>query len=105
MFGLSRRSLLAAAATAFAGAGRAQPAPYPNRSLTLVVPYPAGGASDVEARIFAEAIGRDMKQQVIVENVGGGTGLLGASRVLAAAPDGYTFFHGSANEVILTPLL
>lgn len=106
MFSLSRRTLIVAAtAAAAASLARAQPAPYPSKPLTLVVPYPAGGASDAAARIFAEAIGKDMKQQVVVENIGGGTGLLGANKVLAAAPDGYTFFHGSANEVILAPLL
>ena len=46
-----------------------------------------------------------LKQQVIVENVGGGAGMLGARRVLTSAPDGYTFLHGSANEVILSPFL
>lgn len=105
MFSLPRRSLIAAAAAACAPIGWAEPGPYPNKPLALIVPYPAGGATDGSARIFAEAMGKDLKQQVIVENVGGGTGLLGAGKVLAAAPDGYTFFAGSANEVILAPLL
>ncbi|HET7835907.1 MAG TPA: tripartite tricarboxylate transporter substrate binding protein [Variovorax sp.] len=105
MITLTRRSLIAAAAAAATPLGWAQSGPYPNKPLTLIVPYPAGGASDGAARIFAEAIGKDMKQQVVVENIGGGTGLLGANKVLAAAADGYTFFHGSANEVILAPLL
>lgn len=78
---------------------------FPTKPLSLVVPYPAGGASDVAARIFAESMGRTLKQQVIVENIGGGTGLLGAGKVLSAPNDGYTFFHGSANEVFLAPML
>lgn len=111
---ISRRSLIAsvpalalmpALVPALVPAARAQPAAYPNKTLTMIVPYPAGGASDAAARIFAEAIGRDLKQQVIVENIGGGTGLIGATKMLAAAPDGYTFFQGSANELILAPLL
>ncbi len=78
---------------------------FPNKPLSLVVPYPAGGASDVAARIFAESMGRTLQQQVIVENIGGGTGLLGAGKVLSAPNDAYTFFHGSANEVFLAPML
>ncbi|MDW5444916.1 tripartite tricarboxylate transporter substrate binding protein [Polaromonas sp. SM01] len=106
MYSLSRRSLIAtAAAVAATPASWAQSGPYPNRPLSLVVPYPAGGPSDAAARIFAEAIGKDLKQPVIVENIGGGTGVIGANKVLGAAPDGYTFFHGSVNEVILAPLL
>ncbi len=68
-------------------------------------PYPAGGASDTAARIFGESIGKSLKQQVVVENYGGGTGLIGANKVLSAQADGYTFFHGSINEVFLTPML
>jgi len=103
---LSRRSLItAAAAAAVTSTGRAQSGPYPNRPLSLVVPYPAGGPSDAAARIFAEAIGKDVTQPVIVDNISGGTGLLGANKVLSAPADGYTFLHGSPNEVILAPLL
>ncbi|MGO4151737.1 tripartite tricarboxylate transporter substrate binding protein [Cupriavidus sp. YAF13] len=78
---------------------------FPSRPLSLVVPYPAGGASDTSARIFGESIGKSVKQLVVVENYGGGTGVIGANKVLAAPADGYTFFHGSINEVFLSPLL
>lgn len=78
---------------------------YPTKPLSLVVPYPAGGASDTSARIFGESIGKSVKQQVVVENYGGGTGLIGANKVLSAPADGYTFFHGSINEVFLAPML
>lgn len=78
---------------------------FPSKPLSLIVPYPAGGASDVSARIFAESISQSLKQQVIVENIGGGTGLIGAARVLNGPADAYMFFHGSANEVFLTPML
>lgn len=78
---------------------------FPTKPLTLVVPYPAGGASDTSARIFAESFTQSFKQQVIVENYGGGTGLIGANKVLSAPADGYTFLHGSPNEVILPPML
>ncbi|CAB3672366.1 ABC transporter substrate-binding protein [Achromobacter piechaudii] len=81
-------------------------ADYPEKKpLSLVVPYPAGGASDASARQFGVHIAHALRQQVVVENVGGGAGMLGARRVLTSAPDGYTFLHGSPNEVILSPLL
>ncbi|SCV00752.1 Extra-cytoplasmic solute receptor [Cupriavidus necator] len=78
---------------------------FPAKSLSLVVPYPAGGASDTSARIFGESISKSVGQQVVVENYGGGTGLIGANKVLGAPADGYTFFHGSINEVFLAPML
>lgn len=106
MYSLSRRSLIAGAAAAAAlPAGWAQAGPFPTRPLTLVVPYPAGGPSDAGARIFSDPIGKALKQTVIVENIGGGTGAIGSKKVLSATPDGYTFLYGSANEVILAPLL
>ena len=78
---------------------------FPAKPLILMVPFPAGGASDVAARIFAESIGRSIRQQVVVENLGGGTGLIAAAKVLNAPADGYMFFHGSANEIFLAPML
>ncbi|GAA5232037.1 tripartite tricarboxylate transporter substrate binding protein [Verticiella sediminum] len=100
----TRRALLAAiAALPFAGARAA--APYPTlKPISLVVPYPAGGASDASARILSGPIGESLGQQVIVENVAGGTGILGAMRVLNTGSDGYAMLHGSPNEVILSPL-
>ena len=63
---------------------------YPDRTVTLVVPFSAGGPTDTVARLIAEVMSRDLGQQVIVENVAGAGGTLGAARVAAAAPDGYT---------------
>jgi tripartite-type tricarboxylate transporter receptor subunit TctC len=104
-----RRFLQHAGATAGASVLATLPAlaaeTFPARPLALVVPYPAGGASDAAARIFGESIAKSVKQQVVVENYGGGTGLIGANKVLSAPADGYTFFHGSINEVFLAPLL
>lgn len=91
---------------AFAAAPLAHAEDYPSRKpLSLIVPYPAGGASDASARQFGVHIAKALKQQVVVENVGGGAGMLGARRVLSSPPDGYTFLHGSPNEVILSPFL
>ncbi|MBS0469154.1 MAG: tripartite tricarboxylate transporter substrate binding protein [Proteobacteria bacterium] len=104
---LTRRHFLQSTGTACAVAGLPAWAAddFPAKPLTLVVPYPAGGASDASARIFAESFTQSLKQQVIVENYGGGTGLIGANKVLSAPADGYTFLHGSPNEVILPPML
>lgn len=75
------------------------------KPLSLIVPYPAGGPSDVSARIFAEAIDTYLKKNVVVENIGGATGTIAARRLLSGKADGYTFFHGSPNELILPTLI
>ena len=106
---LNRRRFLqyagSVAGTSALGALPALADGFPVKPLALVVPYPAGGASDTSARIFGESISKTVKQQVVVENYGGGTGLIGANKVLSAPADGYTFFHGSINEVFLAPML
>ena len=63
---------------------------YPSKTITVVVPFAAGGPTDTVARLLAQAMTRDLKQQVIIENVGGAGGTVGAGRVARAAPDGYT---------------
>ncbi len=77
---------------------------YPTKPVNLMVPYPAGGPSDSIARIFTVPLGKELGQQVIVENLGGVSGALAAQKVLAAPADGYYLFQGSPNEVILSPL-
>jgi tripartite-type tricarboxylate transporter receptor subunit TctC len=67
---------------------------YPARPVTFVVPFAAGGATDVLARQFAERMARTFGQTIIVENVAGAGGTLGAGRVAKAKPDGYTFLIG-----------
>jgi len=88
----SRRSVLSAALAAPAllpGLARAQAA-YPNRPISIIIPFAAGGPTDVVGRLVAEVMGRDLGQPVVVENVGGAGGTLGAQRVAQARPDGYT---------------
>jgi tripartite-type tricarboxylate transporter receptor subunit TctC len=63
---------------------------YPDRTITMVVPFSAGGPTDTVARLLGEAMSKDLGQQIIVENVGGAGGTLGAARVAKAEPDGYT---------------
>lgn len=77
---------------------------YPAKPVNLMVPYPAGGPSDAIARIFFNPLGKELGQQVLVENLGGVSGALAAQKVLAAPADGHYLFQGSPNEVILAPL-
>jgi tripartite-type tricarboxylate transporter receptor subunit TctC len=68
---------------------------WPNRPLTMVAPFAAGGSTDAIARIVAEGLGTQLHQSVIVENVGGAGGMTGANRVAKAPPDGYQFVLGN----------
>jgi tripartite-type tricarboxylate transporter receptor subunit TctC len=82
-------SLLAGAALMLVGTA-AQAQDFPNKTITVVVPFAAGGPTDTVARLVAQSMGTTLKQQIIIENVGGAGGTLGAGRVARAAPDGYT---------------
>jgi len=93
-----------AAAAAAVPAARAQQN-YPTRTVTIVVPFAAGGPTDTVARLTAEAMGRDLGQTVVIENVGGAGGTLGSARVAAAAPDGYTLLAGSMGSHVAAPVL
>ncbi len=88
--GATRRGILAGGAAAiFAPAVFAQDK-FPSRPMTWVVPFPAGGTTDLLARIFAQKVTEGLGQPVIIENTGGGGGSIGADKVAKAAPDGYT---------------
>ena len=63
---------------------------YPSKVITIIVPFAAGGPTDTVARLLAQAMGTTLKQQIIVENIGGAGGTIAANRVAKAAPDGYT---------------
>ena len=76
------------AGLAFAGTAMAQD--YPTKPITVVVPFAAGGPTDTVARLVAEVMSQDLGQQVVVQNVGGAGGTLGAGQVATAANDGYT---------------
>src|SRR6266581_3361093 len=94
---ISRRQLLhlAAGVTALPALSRiASAQAYPSRPITMVVPFPAGGSTDVIGRILAEKMRMSLGQTVIIENVGGAGGSIGVGRVARAAPDGYTLDIG-----------
>jgi tripartite-type tricarboxylate transporter receptor subunit TctC len=78
---------------------------YPTRPITVVVPFPAGGPSDVVARIVAESMSKTLGKQMVIENVGGAGGTIGSARVAAAAPDGYTLLAGSMGSHVSAPVL
>ncbi|HEY0440176.1 MAG TPA: tripartite tricarboxylate transporter substrate-binding protein, partial [Xanthobacteraceae bacterium] len=77
-----------------AGLPGAQAQTFPSRPITLIVPFPPGGSTDVAARIMAERMRPILGQPVIVENVGGAGGSIGMGRVARSAPDGYTIDIG-----------
>jgi tripartite-type tricarboxylate transporter receptor subunit TctC len=101
-FTATRRAALFTGLALAAGLAAAQA--FPNKPVNLMVPYPAGGPSDAIARIFFNPLGKELGQQVLVENLGGVSGAMAAQKVLAAPADGYYIFQGSPNEVILSPL-
>ena len=77
---------------------------YPERPITLVVPNAAGGAADNLARAFAEELSQRLGQAVVVENLGGASGALGAQRVLRSTPDGHTLLFGTTSDMVVTPI-
>ena len=78
---------------AVTGAALAQP--YPSKSVTMIIPFAAGGPTDVLGRVMAQRMSEILGQQVVVENVGGAGGMTGSKRVADAAPDGYNFVLGT----------
>jgi tripartite-type tricarboxylate transporter receptor subunit TctC len=105
---MSRRAalLLAASTAALVSVGSpASAQSFPDRTLTLVVPFAAGGSTDVVARVIAQKMGETLKQQVVVENVAGAGGNLGAAKVARAEPDGYTILMGTVATHALNPLI
>jgi tripartite-type tricarboxylate transporter receptor subunit TctC len=91
---MKKRSFLAAV-TAVLIAHSAKAQDWPNRQITMVAPFAAGGSTDAIARIVADGLSTQLHQPVIVENVGGAGGMTGANRVAKAAPDGYQFVLGN----------
>jgi len=109
---LSRRQFLhlAAGAAAIPAASRiASAQAYPARPITLIVPFPPGGSTDVAARIVADHMSRTLGQPIIVQNVSGAGGTVGSTRAMRANPDGYTMLMGQmgthAASVALYPNL
>jgi tripartite-type tricarboxylate transporter receptor subunit TctC len=78
---------------------------YPSRFIRMIVPYPAGGTSDVLARVLAKKMGDSLGQQIVIENIGGAAGTIGAGNAARAEPDGYTLIFGYATQFTIAPVL
>jgi tripartite-type tricarboxylate transporter receptor subunit TctC len=90
---------------AFAATPEVSAAEFPTRPIKLVIPYAAGGPTDIFGRLLAEYLGKDLKQAVFVENKAGAQGAIAAEMVAHAEPDGYTLLGTSGSVIILNPLL
>ncbi|ARP94844.1 Bug family tripartite tricarboxylate transporter substrate binding protein [Bordetella genomosp. 13] len=103
-----RHSITAAAAAMTLCAAALAPAcalaEWPERPITVVVPFPAGGGTDTFARPLAQQLGMQMGQSVVIDNKGGAGGTVGASFAAKARPDGYTFFMGGAHHALAPSL-
>jgi len=78
---------------------------FPSRVIKIVVAYPPGGPTDTVARVTTQGLGEALGQSVIIENIAGAGGRIGARDVARAAPDGYTLFAGGTNDNAITPLI
>jgi tripartite-type tricarboxylate transporter receptor subunit TctC len=76
---------------------------YPTRSIKLIVPFSAGGSTDIIARLTADQLRKEIGQAVVVENVGGAAGALGTMQVMNASPDGYTLLIATVSTMIVYP--
>lgn len=100
---------LAAVVAVSVACGAARAETFPTHPITMIVPFSAGGPTDVTARIIGDAMSRTLGQQIVIENVGGAGGTIGATRAMRAKPDGYTIVMGQlgthAASVALYPNL
>jgi tripartite-type tricarboxylate transporter receptor subunit TctC len=98
-----RKSFAVALAILFAGIVGASAQTYPDRSIKVVVPYPAGGPTDTIARAVTQSLSVALGQSVVIENQSGAGGRIAMKQVATAAPDGYTLFMGGTNNNAITP--
>ena len=96
-----KKLLLTAALAAAACIGNANAQVYPSRPITVIVPFPAGGATDTLARILAEPMRASLGQPIVIENVGGAAGSIGVGRAVRAPADGYTLSIGTSTTHVL----
>jgi tripartite-type tricarboxylate transporter receptor subunit TctC len=99
------RIATALAALAFAAFGAAAQDKFPSKVVKIIVPYPAGQATDLAARIVGEALGREWNQAVVIENIGGGAAIPGLITARGAAPDGYTLLMGTSAALVVNPAI
>ena len=95
------RKLFILLAVLFSGWAAAQS--YPSKPVRMIVPFPAGGPADIFGRGLAQAMGAELGQPVVIENIGGVGGVLGVDRALKSAPDGYTLAFNSGSTLSIAP--
>lgn len=100
-----RAAVVAVCALGLMPAAFAQGPAWPQKPITLVVGYPAGGSTDLVARTLAQDLSARLGQPVVIENLGGAGGSIGAQKVASAAPDGYTLLVGANNEIAINALV
>jgi tripartite-type tricarboxylate transporter receptor subunit TctC len=101
-----RKSIcVAVIAATLASVGVASAQTYPSRPITMVVPFPAGGGTDIIARALAQRMRIPLGPSIVIENVGGGNGSIGAGRVARAAPDGTTIILGTMGSFVMNGAL
>ena len=101
---LSRRAILTALALAL-GTGSAFAQTWPSKPIRLVIPFPAGGSTDIVGRLIADKLTQSLGQPVVVDNRGGAGGTTGSDVVAKAAPDGYTLLMGTSSTHAIAPAL
>jgi tripartite-type tricarboxylate transporter receptor subunit TctC len=102
---ISRIASSFAAALAFVAFGAVAQDKYPSKPVRLIVPYPAGQATDIAARIVGEALAKEWGQAVVVENIGGGAAIPGVVTARDAKPDGYTLLMGTSAAMVVNPAI
>lgn len=102
---ISRRSLLASAPAIFTLSLSTHAQTWPSRPVRLVVPFPAGGTTDILARLLADRLSRELGQQLVVDNRAGASGTIGATSVAQSATDGYTLLLGTNSDRVIAPLI
>jgi len=100
-----RRTILCATLALLAMTGAAAAQEYPNRPITLVVPFPPGGSTTIVARIIADKLGESLGQQIVVDNRGGAGGTIATRAAAKTTPDGYTILLGYTGTLAIGPTL
>ncbi|WP_332777235.1 Bug family tripartite tricarboxylate transporter substrate binding protein [Polaromonas sp.] len=102
---LRRAAVLGSLALLVSAPVAAQGDHYPNKPITIVIGYPPGGSTDLTGRTLAHELSKKLGVPVVIENVGGAGGAIGAQKVVNAAPDGYTLLVGANNEIAISRLV
>jgi tripartite-type tricarboxylate transporter receptor subunit TctC len=102
---MQRRHLFALAATALLTSGAALAQSYPDKPIRIIVPFAPGGTTDIIARVVADPLGKALGQPVVIENKGGGGGVIGATDLARAAPDGYALGMATVSTTAANPAI